>query len=115
MLHYRFYGSAKYFCKEIPFSEIASDDGADEVCKSYTKNALTIVKATSDTLLTKCGNNESFRNFEWRFAAAIAKMKSHSSNALHEFLTAFILLSNRNVDTNQRISVLSSATSHDAE
>ena len=64
-----------------------------KVCKSlYKKDALTIVSnAYSDfqnLLLTKRGNNESFRNSESRFATAIAKMKSHSSKTLPESLTA---------------------------
>ena len=84
----------------------------------YKKDALTIVSnAYSDfqnLLSTKRGINESFRNFESRFAAAIAKMKSHSSEALTESLTAFMILSNSNVDANQQISDLSSATSHNA-
>ena len=42
-------------------------------------------------------------------------MKSHSSKALPEPLTAFTLLSNSNINANQRISILSSATSHNAE
>ena len=42
-------------------------------------------------------------------------MKSHSSKALPESLTAFMILPNSNVDANQRISILSSATSNNAE
>ena len=42
-------------------------------------------------------------------------MKSHSSNALPESQTAFILLYNSNIGANQRISILSSATSHNTE
>ena len=39
-------------------------------------------------------------------------MKSHRSKTLPESLTAFMLLSNSNIDANQRISMLSAATSH---
>ena len=42
-------------------------------------------------------------------------MKFHSSNALPESPTALMLLSDRNIDANQRISILSSATSHNTE
>ena len=66
-------------------------------------------------LSTKSGNNESFLKVESHFAADIAKMKSHSSNALLESLTAFMLLSNSNIDADQRISILSSGTSHNTE
>ena len=108
MLHSHLYGRAKDLCKEIPFSVIASNDGVEKISKSlYKKDALIIVSnAYSDfqnLLSTERGNNESFRNFESRFAAAIAKMKSHSSKALSESLTAFMLLSNSNFDAHQRI------------
>lgn len=66
-------------------------------------------------LLTKLENNKSFRNLESRFVAAVAKIKSHSGNALHQSLTALMLLHNSNIDANQPISVLSSATSHNTE
>ena len=83
------------------------------------KDASTIVdNAFSDfqhLLLTKRGNNESFRNFESRFASSIAKMKSYSSKASPESLRAFILLSNSNIDAIYRIKIRPSATSHDAE
>ena len=120
MLHSHLYGSAKGLCEEIPFSVIASDYGVDKICKSlYRKDALAVVSyAYSDfqnLLSTKRGNNESFRNFESLSGAAIAKMKSHISKAFPESLTAFMLLSNSNVDANQRISILSSATSNNAE
>ena len=111
VLQSHLYGWAKDLCKEIPFAEISSANGVDKTCNClYKKDDLTVVSnAYSDfqnLLLIKRGNNEDFRNFESRFAAAAAKMKSHSSNALPESLTAFTLLSNSNVDANQRISIL---------
>ena len=120
MLYSQLYGYAKDYCKEIPLNEIASDNGVENVCKClYKKDALTFVRndySDFQTLLwTKHRKNESFRNFESRFAAAIHKMKSRSSNALPESLTAFMLLSDSNIDVNQRTSILSSATSHKAE
>ena len=120
MLHSHLYGSAKDICKGIPFDEIQSVDGVDKICKSlYEKDALTIVSNAYcdflNLLMTKQGNHESFRNYESRFAASLAKMESHDSQALPESVTAFMLLSNSNVDANQRISILSSATSHTSE
>ena len=109
----------KTLLKRFLFNEVASDDGVDKICKSlYKKRGFTILRnAYSDfqnLLFTKRGNNESFRNFESRFAA-IAKMKSYSNKALPESQTAFTLLSSSNIDGNQLISILSSATSHNAE
>ena len=120
MLHSRLYGRAKDLCKEIPFPEISSADVVSKICKRlYRKDALTAVSnAYSDfrnPLLTNRGNNESFRHFESWFAASIAKMKSNSSNAFPESLMAFMLLSDNNIDADQRISILSSATSPNTE
>ena len=114
------YRRAKDLCKEIPFAEISSADRVRKICKCLCKeDALTVTSNAYNDFqnlsLIKCGNNESFRNFEWWSATAEAKMKSKSCNALHESLTAFMLLSNSNVDANQRISILSSATSPDTE
>ena len=40
MLHSHLDGRAKDLPKEIPFSEIASDDGVDKMCKSLYKKML---------------------------------------------------------------------------
>ena len=77
MLHSHLYGRAKDLCKEIPLTKIESDDGVDKICKAvYKQDALTIVRNAysdfQDLLSTKRGYNESFRNFEYRFAAAVA-------------------------------------------
>ena len=117
MLQSHLYGHEKDLCKEIPFTEIESDDSVDNICKSvYKQDALTIVSNAysdfQDFLSTKRGYNESFRNFECRFSAAVAKMRPYSSQALSESLTAFILSANSNINVNQRISILSASTSH---
>lgn len=58
----------------------------------------------------KRGADESFLNFESRFAAQVSKFNSHSSDAkLPEALTSFMLLANSNIDNNQRISILAAA------
>ena len=117
MLQSHLYGRAKDMWKHIPFNEIASADGVDKVYRTlHKKDSLTVVSnAYSDfqnLLLTKRGHNENFQNFESRFAAAIAKMKSNRSRTLPESLTLSMLLSNSNIDANQRILILSAATSH---
>ena len=60
-------------------------------------------------LSIKRGNTEIYRNFESRFASSVANLNSHAQNALTESLTAFILLENSNIDSNQRNSILSAA------
>ena len=72
------YGHAKDLCKEIPFAEISSADGVRKICKYLCKkDALTVVSNSysdfQNFLLTKRGNNESFRYFESLFSAAVAK------------------------------------------
>ena len=89
MLDSNLYGRAKDLCKDIPFSQIESDDVFDKICKVlHKKDALSIDSyANSDflTLLsTKRGNSESYQNFESRFAAAVSKLNSHASNNLPE-------------------------------
>ena len=117
MLQSHLYELAKDLSKDLPLEEIESDEGVEKICKTLDKKgALTAVSnAYTDfpcSPLTKRGSNESFHNFESRFAAATAKMKSHGSMTLPESLAAFILLANTNIDTNQRISIFSAATSH---
>ena len=108
MLQSHLCGHAKDLCKDISFDEIASENGVDKICKTLHKmDALTVISKS-----TKRGPNENFQNFDSRFAATIAKMKSHGSRTLHESLTGFILSSNRSVDVNQRISILPAGTSH---
>ena len=95
MLQSHLYGRAKHLCKDLLFEEVKSGAGVEKICKTlYKKDALTAVSnAYSDfknLLLTKRGSYENFLNFESRFAAAIAKMKSHGSTKLPESLTAFM-------------------------
>jgi len=64
----------------------------------------------TDLMAVKRGQTESFRNFEGRFAAQVAKFHAHSDDVkLPESLIAFMLLGNSNIDSGQRISVLASA------
>ena len=117
MLHSHFYGPPKYLCKEVPFTDIEPDDGIDKICKTiYKQDTVTIVSNAysyfQNLLSAKRGYNESFWSFECLLASAAAKIKSYSSQALPESLTAFILLTNSNIDVNKRISIFSASFSH---
>ncbi len=69
-----------------------------------------------EVINAKRGSNESFKNFESRFEAQVAKFNSHSeSSKLPEALVAFMLLANSNVDSGQRISVLAAAAPREDE
>ena len=89
MLNSHLFGRAKDLWKDIPFSEIESDDGFDKIGKAlHKKDALSVVSnAYSDflTLLsTKRGTSENYQNFEYGFAAAASEPNSHASNTLPE-------------------------------
>ncbi len=111
MLHSHLYGRAKNICQEIPFNQIATEDGCDKVCNSLHKgDALSVFSTVHSDFLnllsTKRGPNEAFRNFESRFAAAISKFKS----ALPESLMEFMLLANSAIEPCQKISILAAAS-----
>ena len=115
MLHSHLYGLAKDFCQEIPFDQIATEDGCDKICKAlHKRDALSVFSTVYGDFLNllsmKRGPNEAFRSFESRFAAAISKFKSHSASTMPESLTAFMLLANSAIESNQRISILAAAT-----
>ena len=119
MLHSHLYGRAKDLCKDIPFAKISSNEGVQLICKAlHKKDASSVVNTVytdfMQLLATKRGITETCRNYESRFAASIAKLKSHASSALPESLTAFMLLANSNIEDNQRISILAAATANGA-
>ena len=114
MLHSYFHERAKDLCKDIPFSEIESDDAVDKICKaSHNKDAISVVSNSYSDFLTllstRRGSCETYQNFESKFAAAVSKLNSHASNALPESFRAFMLLANNEIDANQRISILAAA------
>ncbi len=93
MLHLHLNGRAKGLCKDIPVIEIESNADVYKICKAlHKRDALLVVSnAYTDFLQlfsTKRGNNETYRNFESRFAASVAKLNSHAANTLPESLTA---------------------------
>lgn len=58
-------------------------------------------------LTSQRDSTEAFKNYESRFQAKISSLNPHSSQAkLSHPVTAFVLLSNADVDTTQRIFVL---------
>ena len=63
-------------------------------------------------LSTKRDSSETCRNFGPPFAASVAKLNTHASNALANSLTAFMLLANSNIDSNQKICILAAGTSN---
>lgn len=103
------------FCKKVPTATIQSAQDALAIAKAIHKvDPLSTISDTfqkfSTVLHTIRGNTESLRNFESRFEANICSYKSAASGAkLPGALTAFILLSNANLEDTQRVLILSAA------
>ena len=116
MLRSQLYGQAADLCKGLTDSDLTNEAGAQKVLNCvYKRDALAVISDVYHdfmTLLTmKRGNNETFKNFEARFAAHISKFHAHCPTAqIPESLTAFMLLANSNVDGSQRVSVLAVAS-----
>ena len=112
MLPAQLYGRAKNLCRTIDKSIIQSSSGVDEILKIiYKRDALAVVSDVytdfMQLIMIKLGTNESFKNYESRFASQLAKFHSNSDTvALSDALSAFILLANANIENNQRLAIV---------
>ena len=111
MLHSHLYGRDKDLCKDLRFSDIESVNGVDKICKRLHKKDFLSVNSNGygdfmALLSTKRSSNEYYPNFESRFAVAVSKLNYFAANTLPEPLTAFMLMANSSIDSNQRISIL---------
>lgn len=60
---------------------------------------------------TTRGDNESFKNFESRFDAQIARLYTSTGRSkLHKSLVYFLLMANSKTDSNLRVSIFSVAS-----
>eukprot|EP00171_Calliarthron_tuberculosum_P022021 IDg22021t1 len=116
MLQSQLFGRARDLCKSIPEKLLQSEQGVDEIVNAiHKRDALAVVSEVYqdfiELLATRRGQSEKFGDFEFRFSAQVSKFNCHSDlTKLPEALTAFMLLSNSNVDANQRISVLAASS-----
>lgn len=79
VLHSHLYERAKDFCKHTTFSKMKSKTGVKLICNIlHKKTRLTVVNSTfgdfQKLLTAKRGVSENFSKFEFRFAAAVAKL-----------------------------------------
>ena len=86
MFRSKIYCQAADLCKRLTDSDLADEAGTQKVLDCvYKRDALAVVSDVYQdfmTLLTmKRGNNESFMNFESRFAAQISKFNAHCPTA----------------------------------
>ena len=118
MLLSNLYERAADLARNIEQQAITAEDGTQLIINAvYKVDALSTVSLVFhelQTLLsTKRGANESFRNFESRFNAALCRYNSlGDSVSMSEPMAALYLLANANVDSSQRVSILASAASN---
>lgn len=111
------FGRTTDLIRDIPHSTIISENGADDIAiviyKRFPFSVVTNVSADCKKLMNTQGSqNESFKNFESRFSAAVAKYFSQGQSiALQEAIKAVFLLKNSKVSEVQRVPVISFAES----
>ena len=119
MLQSQLFGRAKDLCNGLDDMIIQSQDGPSAIVNAvYKRDTLSVVSNLYQNfmtlLTTRRGDAESFRNFESRFNANVTKFNAASeATKLPEAITAFMLLSNSNIDNTQRVSVLAATSNNE--
>lgn len=115
-LHAQFYDRARDICKILSNEQPCRNDATALICSLlYMRDSTSAVLDVLDYRHALEDNprssSESFKNYELRFAAQMAKYNSHGQSVkLPESIHALLLVSNDGVDESQRVSVLSAAT-----
>lgn len=119
VLRSQLYGRAKDLCKGLDSTKVASVDGVKLIVNSvYKRDALSVVTTLYDELQQLMSlrreRGESFPEYELRFAAQLARFNSLAPCvAVHDCLSALMLLANADVDSSQRISILAATSPND--
>lgn len=109
------YGRAKDLCEGIEDAVIASDDGTSLILKSnYKIDPLCLVSLVyterQSLLSTRRRDEESYRQYEDRFVAHLAKLNPLGPSVdLYRSMAALFILGNASVDSSQRIYILAAA------
>ena len=109
-------GRAFDLCREITDDELSAEIGYQKIVDAiFKRDPLSVVTETyqtfNDLLNVRRSSNESFRNYESRFSAQVAKFNAHGKSLkFHESLLALMLLSSANLDNAQRVSILAAAS-----
>ena len=112
VLKSQLYGRALDLARQVPDTTLVSESGVQAIVNAvYKRDGLSIVNDVytlfNDLVSTRRSDNESFENYESRFAAKLSKFNSFAScTALCEALSAFLLLSNAHVDNSQKFPFL---------
>ena len=117
MLQSQLFGRARDICLKMSSDDILAPDGAIKIAKAIHKSdPLAIVndafRKFQDLLSVSRGHNELMINFENRFDASLSRLNAVcTDNPLPESIVAFLALAHANIDSSQRMSILSSVVS----
>lgn len=119
ILRSQLYGRARNLAFSLSFNDLKEADGTDKIVSAvYTRDPMSVVSEVfpdfHSLLNTKRGQNESFKNFESRFAAQYSNLTAHGINAkLPEPISAMLSMSNSCIDDAQRVSMLAATAKGD--
>ena len=117
VLKSQLYGRARDLARSVPQEMLVSDDGSQAIVDAvHKRDGLSVVNDIyslfNGLVSTRRHDNESFENYESRFAAKLSKFNSFAdSTRLCDALSAFLLLSNASVDNAQKVSILAACNS----
>ena len=117
VLKSQLYGRARDLARSVPQELMVFDNGSKAIVDVvYKRDGLSVVNDIyslfNGLVSTKRHENESFENYEARFAAKLSKFNSFAnSTRLCDALSAFLLLSNASVDNAQKFSILAACNS----
>ena len=109
MLKAQLFGRVHHLAHTVPQAVLVSKDGSQAIVDSaFKRDGLSVVnniyKHFNGLITTKRGSNEHFSNNEARSDAKLSKFNSYAfSLCLCEALSAFLLLSNAQVDNAQKV------------
>lgn len=117
MLKSNLYGRAKYLCAGITDDQISSSKGVEHIVHAiYRRDPISVLPAAledlHDLFKTKQSMNETFKDFEVRIAAQVAKFNSNEIHCkVSDSMAAILLLVNSAVDSSLKsIAVLKSVS-----
>lgn len=119
MLKAQLVGRARDLGAKVSMEELKLCDGAITLGHSiYRVDALSKINKISDQfsklITTRRWNNEPLGNFESRFHAEVCNLHDAAGqNILPDTLIALVLVTNSNIDSSQRLSVLASVSPAD--
>lgn len=115
ILKSQLYGQAADQCSELTKEQLKSENGVQLIINAvYRRDFMSVISEAYDgfsiLINTRRNDNESLKEFETRFSAAVSKFNSFSTTTkLPQCITALLLLINASIEHSQRVSALSAA------